>query len=72
MEKVARPERVTRFYVAGREVDPEQFWEAVRLAGGEATVVAHDPKPLQEREEDARYTLTELGRRALAQEEAGG
>jgi len=66
MDKVARPERVMRYWVAGREVTPEQFWEAVRELGGRAVVDALDPKPLE-----AGYRLTPAGEQALRREEAG-
>jgi hypothetical protein len=60
----ARPERVVRFYVAGELVSPEGFWEAVRAAGGTATVVAHDPKPAER-----GYRLTPAGEAALRRED---
>jgi hypothetical protein len=54
---------VVRFYVDGQAVTPEQFYEAVRVAGGQALVTAHDPQPLQE---EPGYRLTPAGRAALA------
>jgi hypothetical protein len=60
--KVARPERVVRFYVAGEAVNAERFWEEVRRMGGTATIVAHDPQPVG-------YTLTEKGAAALRPQE---
>ena len=68
MQKVARrPRREVRFYAAGVEVTPEQFWAAVRLAGGVATIVAHDPQPAE-----SGYRLTPAGEAALRRAEEQG
>jgi hypothetical protein len=67
-DRTARPERITRLYVEGREVDLEAFYEAIRDRGGQAVVTAHPPKPLRAQEEEVGYVLTDLGRRLLAEE----
>ena len=70
MSKIARPgrpERVVRFYVEGREVDGEGFWQAVRDLGGQAVVTAQDPKPVE-----PGYRLTDEGRAALRREQEVG
>jgi hypothetical protein len=60
MKPSARPTRVVRFFVEGEPVDAETFYAAIRAAGGQALVTAHDPQPLE-----PGYRLTELGRAAL-------
>ena len=59
-KRSARPKPELRFFVEGRPVSGPEFWEAIRRAGGQALVTAHDPKPLE-----PGYRLTELGRAAL-------
>jgi hypothetical protein len=56
---------VLRFYVEGKPVSGEAFWQAVRDLGGQATITAHPPKPLE-----AGYRVTERGRKALERREA--
>jgi hypothetical protein len=63
MATVARPERELRFYVEGRLVTGEEFWQAVRDLGGTATVVAHPARPLRG---DGAYRLTAKGQAALS------
>jgi hypothetical protein len=42
-DKVAQPRRIEyRFFVAGGEVTPEQFWAALKRLGGRAVVEAVD------------------------------
>lgn len=60
MSKVARPKPIMRYFVAGAEVDGEAFWQAIRDLGGQATITAHPPKPLQ-----SGYRLTPAGEAAL-------
>ena len=70
MNKVAQTPRRRieyRHFVAGREVTPEAFLEALQAAGGTATVEVLDLGPAPE----PGYALTERGRRALAQEGVG-
>jgi hypothetical protein len=64
MKPSARPTRVVRFFVEGEPVDAETFYEAIRAAGGQALVTAHDPKPLE-----PGYRLTPAGRAALRRAE---
>jgi hypothetical protein len=66
-KRSAPPKRVLRFYIEGRAVTGEAFWQAIRDCGGQATITAHDPKPLE-----AGYRLTEAGEAALAREREQG
>jgi hypothetical protein len=59
--------RVVRFFVEGEPVDAETFYDAIRAAGGQALVTAHDPKPLE-----PGYRLTPAGEAVLAQQRRQG
>jgi hypothetical protein len=78
MDRLAEPSRPRkieyRWFIAGAEVSPEQFFAELRRLGGRAIVEAVDvpARDARRRETGGRFVATPAGRAALARAAAEG